>query len=54
MKFHVQDMGTNQYFTCNVVNYDGYTGKYGVYLPSDIDGEVVYVYPDDEDVVFLT
>jgi len=26
--------------------------KYGVYFPSD--GEVVYIYPDDEDVVFLT
>ena len=44
MKFHVQDTGINQY---KIVNYDG-----EVYLPSD--GEVVYVYPDDEDVVFLT
>ena len=34
-----------------IVNYDGCTGKYGVYFPSD--GEVVYIYPDDEDVVFL-
>jgi len=41
MKFHVQDTGTNQYFTGKGVNYDGCTGK--VYLPSDIDGEVVYI-----------
>ena len=34
-----------------IVNYDGCTGKYGVYFPSN--GEVVYIYPDDEDVVFL-
>jgi len=45
-------MGVDQYFTGKIVNYDGCTGKYGVYFPSD--GEVVYIYPDDEDVVFLT
>ena len=53
-----------------IVNYDGCMGKYGVYFPSDgevvyictgkygvyfpSDGEVVCIYPDDEDVVFLT
>ena len=52
MKFHVEDTGIDQYFTGKIVNYDGCTGKYGVYFPSD--GEVVYIYPDDEDVVFLT
>ena len=34
------------------VNYDGYSRKYGVYFPSD--GEIVYMHPDDKDVVFLT
>ena len=52
MKFHVEDTGIDQYFTGKIMNYDGCTGKYGVYFPSD--GEVVYIYPDDEDVVFLT
>ena len=52
MEFHVEDTGIDQYFTGKIVNYDGCTGRYGVYFPSD--GEVVYIYPDDEDVVFLT
>ena len=52
MKFHVQDTGIYQYFTGKIVNYDGCSGKYGVYFPSD--GEIVYMHPDDKDVVFLT
>ena len=51
MKFHVQDTGIDQYFTGNIVNYDGCSGKYGVF-PSD--GEIVYMHPDDKDVAFLT
>jgi len=35
------------------VNYDGALhGKCGVYYRSD--GEVVYIYPDDENIVFVT
>ena len=52
MKFHVQDTGIDHYFTGKIVNYDGCSGKYGVYFPSD--GEIVYIHPDDKDVVFLT
>ena len=52
MKFHVQDTGIDQYFTGKIVNYDGCSGKYGVYFPSD--GEIVYMHPDVKDVVFLT
>ena len=51
MKFHVQDIGIDQYFTGKIVNYDGCSEKYGVYFPSD--GEMVYMHPDDKDV-FLT
>ena len=51
MKFHVQDTGIYQYFTSKIVNYDGRSGKYGVYFLSD--GEIVYMDPDDDDV-FLT
>ena len=51
MKFHVQDTCVDQFFTGKIVNYDGCSGKYGVYFPSD--GEIVYMHPDD-DVVFLT
>ena len=40
MKFYVKDTGIVQYFTGKIVNYDGCTGKYGVYFPSD--SEVVY------------
>ena len=50
---HIQDTGINQYFTGKIVNYDGALhGKCGVYFPSD--GEVMYIYPDDEDFVFAT
>jgi len=27
MKFHVQDVGVDQYFTGKIVNYDGCTGN---------------------------
>ena len=44
--------GIKQYFTGKIVNYDDRcTGKYRVYFPSD--GEVMYIYPDNENV-FLT
>ena len=52
MKFYVKDTGIDQYFTGKIVNYDGCTGKYGVYFASD--SEVVYINPDDKDVVYLT
>ena len=51
MKFHVQDAGIDQYLTGKIVYYDGCSGKYGVYFPSDV--EIVYMHPDDKDV-FLT
>ena len=48
--YNTQALTSN--FTGKIVNYDGCSGKCGVYFPSD--GEIVYVHPDDEDVVFLT
>ena len=64
MKFHAPDTdhstyftgkrkyftGKRKYFTGKIVNYDGCSGKYRVYFHSD--GEIVYMHPDDKDVVF--
>ena len=52
MKFHVKDTGIDQYLTGKIVNYDGCTETFGVCFPSD--SEVVYINPDDKDVVYLT
>ena len=40
MKFYVKDSGQHQFFSGQIIKYDGLTGKYGVYFP--FDGEVVY------------
>ncbi len=50
MKFKVES-GKIQWFKGQVMNYDGHTGKYGIYFPSD--GETVYVFPDDKDMRFI-
>ena len=49
MRFKVK--GKIQWFEGQITNYDGLTGKYGVYFP--IDQEIVYIFPDDKDVTFL-
>ena len=43
--------GKRKYFTGKMINYDGCSGKYGVYFHSD--GEIVHMHPDDKVVVFL-
>ena len=45
-------MCKTQALTSKILNYDGCSGKYGVYFPSD--SKIVYIHPDDKDVVFLT
>ena len=52
MQFFIEDTGKNEDFIGQITTYDGVTGKYGVYFPCD--EEVVYVSPDDEDIVFLS
>ena len=39
--FFVKDSGQQQFFTGQIMKYDGLTGKYGVYFP--FDGKVVYI-----------
>ena len=51
MGFHVQDTGIDQYFTVKIVNSDGCSRKYGDYFTSD--GEMIYMHPDNKDVLFL-
>ena len=50
MKFKVAS-GKIQFWG-QISNYDGLTGKYGIYFPSD--GETVYVYPTDKDIRFTS
>ena len=49
MRFKVN--GKIQWFEGQITNYDGLTGKYGVYFP--IDKETIYIFPNDKDVSFL-
>ena len=51
MKFYVKDKRRHEYFSGQIVSYDDLTGKYGAYFPSD--GELVYIEPNDKDVVYL-
>ena len=51
MKFCVKDKRRHEYFSGKIVSYDGMTGKYGAYFPSD--GEVIFIEPNDKDVVYL-
>ena len=51
MKFYVKDKKRHEYFSGQIVSYDGVSGKYGAYFPSD--GEVVFIEPDDKDVIYL-
>ena len=48
MRFKVE--GKLQWFYGQIMNYDGLTGKYGVYFP--IDQETVYIYLNDKDIIF--
>ena len=50
LKMRFKVMGKIQWFEGQITNYDGLTGKYGVYFP--IDQETVYIFPDDKDVSF--
>ena len=50
-KFYVKDKRRHEYFSGHIVSYDGLTGKYGAYFPSD--GKMVYIEPNDKDVVYL-
>ena len=45
MKFYVKEKKRHEYFSGQIVSYDGLSGKYGAYFPSD--GEVVFIEPDD-------
>ena len=45
MKFYVKDSGRRQFFSGQIMKYDGLTG---VYFPCD--REVVYIDPDDKDM----
>ena len=51
MKFYVKEKKRHEYFSGQIVSYDGLSGKYGAYFPSD--GEVVFIEPDDKDVIYL-
>ena len=51
MKFKIQDTGRTQWYEGQITTYDGLTGKYGVYFPTD--KETVYIYTDDKDVKYL-
>ena len=35
----------------NIVSYDGVTGRYGAYFRSD--GEVIFIEPNDKNVLYL-
>ena len=48
MKFEVN--GEEQWFDGIIMNYNGMTGKHGIYFPCD--GEVVEVSLQDDDVRF--
>ncbi len=50
MKFKVAS-GKIQWFKGQIRNYDGLTGKYGIYFP--FDSETVYVHPNDKDIRFI-
>ena len=49
--FYVKDKRRHEYFSGKIVSYDGMTEKYGAYFPSD--GEVIFIEPNDKDVVYL-
>ena len=51
MKFYVKDRKRHEFFSGQIVSYDGMMGKYGAYFPSD--GEMVYIDPNDSDVIYL-
>ena len=51
MKFYIKENKRHEYFSGQIVSYDGLSGKYGAYFPSD--GEVVFIEPDDKDVIYL-
>ena len=51
MKFYVKDKRRLAYFSGKIVSYDGMTEKYGAYFRSD--GEVIFIEPNDKDVVYL-
>ena len=41
MKFYIKDKRRHEYFSGQIVSYDGLTRKYGAHFPSD--GELVYI-----------
>ena len=52
MRFSVNKINLKiKWFNGEINSYDGRTGKYGIFFPSD--GETVYVFPDDKDIRFL-
>jgi hypothetical protein len=51
MKFYVKEKKKHEYFSGQIVSYDGVNGKYGAYFPSD--GEVVFIEANDKDVIYL-
>ena len=52
MKFYVKEKKRHEYFSGQIVSYDGLSGKYGAYFPSD--GEVVFIEPEDKDIIYLS
>ena len=53
MKFYIKDKKRHEYFSGQIVWYDGITGKYGAYFSSDGEDLVVFIRPDDNDVIYL-
>ena len=51
MKFYVKEKKRHEYFSGQIVSYDGLNGKYDAYFPSD--DEVVFIEPDNKDVIYL-
>ena len=51
MKFYIKDKKRHEYFSGQIMSYDGVSGRYGAYFPSD--GEVIFIEPDDKDVIYL-
>lgn len=51
MQFKMES-GKLQWFKGQITNYDGLTGKYGVFFPCD--GETVFVDKNDKDMRFIS
>ena len=51
IKFYIKDKKRHEYFSGKIVSCDGVSGKYDAHFSSD--GEVIFIEPDDKDVIYL-